>query len=65
MWLVGSDARQYAITRLDEVVDSVKNGTLFVSKNLPEGYVHEDWTVEIMMAQEGKQVETAFYKVAI
>lgn len=53
-WLNGSDAEQYAIDNFDAAVKSLKDGTPFQSSNVPEGHVHEDWTIETMMAMEGK-----------
>ncbi|KAL2061484.1 hypothetical protein VTL71DRAFT_6861 [Oculimacula yallundae] len=62
-WLYGSDAEQYAFNRLEEVMESIKTGSPFKSTNIPDGHVHEDWTVETMMALEHKQVQAQFYKI--
>ena len=64
MWLYAFDAEKYAYDRYLEVVDSVQNSTPFVSKNLPEGHVHEDWTIEMMMDLEKEQAKEHFFKVA-
>lgn len=63
-WIYCHDARKYAYDRCAEVAKSIEEGTDFTSKNLPEGYVHEDWTVEMMLALESKQVQEHFYRVA-
>jgi len=63
-WLYGLDAEKYTYDRLDDVVKSIKEGVPFESTNIPEGHVHEDWTVEMMMALESKQSQEHFYKVA-
>ncbi|KAM5383739.1 hypothetical protein ACJZ2D_001728 [Fusarium nematophilum] len=64
LWLYSFDAEGYADNRLSEVVQSVKGGSPFKSTNLPEGHVHEDWTVESMMALEKEQAKEHFYRVA-
>ncbi len=63
-WLYCHDAEQYARDRVAEAAKSVETGEPFLSTNTPEGHVHEDWTVEMMMALEDKQVEEHFYKTA-
>ncbi|RSL87767.1 hypothetical protein CEP52_015424 [Fusarium oligoseptatum] len=64
MWLNNFDAEEYAEKRLSEVVESVKSGSPFKSSNLPEGHIHEDWTVEMMMELEKEQAKEHFYRVA-
>lgn len=64
LWLYDFDAEQYTYDRFDEVVQSVEKGTTFESKNVPEGHVHEDWTVEMMMTLEKEQAKEHFYRVA-
>ncbi|OQV00113.1 FAD binding domain-containing protein [Cladophialophora immunda] len=64
MWLYTFDAEKYAYDRCDEAVESVRKGTPFVSTNTPEGHVHEDWTVEMMMSLEREQAKEHFYRVA-
>ncbi|KAF4950242.1 hypothetical protein FGADI_8330 [Fusarium gaditjirri] len=64
LWLFDFDAEKYTYDRFDKVVDSVKNGTSFVSKNIIEDHVHEDWTVEMMMTLEKEQAKEHFYRVA-
>lgn len=64
LWLFNFQAEEYAKGKMADVVKSVKKGTAFSSTNLPEGYVHEDWTVEMMMALEKEQVADHFLKVA-
>ncbi|KAH8812869.1 hypothetical protein F5884DRAFT_671763 [Xylogone sp. PMI_703] len=61
-WLFGVDAAQYASDKLDEMVSHLKDGKPFETTNVPPGYVHEDWTVESMMAAEGSVTQ---YKVQI
>lgn len=64
IWLYAHDPEKYAYERCDEAVESVRSGKLFVSTNTPPGHVHEDWTVEMMMALEKQQATEAFYKVS-
>jgi hypothetical protein len=64
MWLFAHDAERYAYDRCDELVASIESDKPFVNTNLPEGHVHEDWDVEMMMALEKKQAAEAFYKVS-
>ena len=63
-WLFEFDAEKYAADHLEQVVDSVENGSAFISTNVPEDHVHEDWTVEMMMALEKEQTKEHFFKVA-
>jgi len=63
VWLNGHDAEQYAYENYDAVTSHVLNGTPFKSTNIPEGHVHEDWTIATMLAAEGKQAEEGFYLV--
>ncbi|KAJ0420300.1 hypothetical protein BJY00DRAFT_313239 [Aspergillus carlsbadensis] len=63
-WLNGHDAAQYARDNYDAVMSHVIKGTDFVSTNLPDGYRHEEWTIEDMLSKEGQQVPDDFYKVA-
>lgn len=63
MWLYTHNPEKYAYERCDEAVESVEKGTPFVSTNTPEGHVHEDWTVEMMMELEKQQAREAFYRV--
>jgi len=58
--LNGVHAGKYAPERCEEVVAHLRNGTEFVATNVPEGYVHENWTIEEMLAHEGKRGD--FYK---
>lgn len=61
-WLLGIDAAKYAEENFDAVVRHLHDGTPFVSKNVPPGHVHEDWTIETMLAHEGRKVDEVFYK---
>ncbi|KAH7161079.1 hypothetical protein EDB81DRAFT_924424 [Dactylonectria macrodidyma] len=61
-WLLGSDAKVYAEENFEAVKASVENGTPFVSTNVPPGHIHEDWTIESMLAHEGKLADKDFYK---
>lgn len=62
-WLLGHDARKYATDNYDAVVSHLQLGTGFVAKNTPEGHVHEDWTVEMLLDREGRKADKDFYKV--
>ncbi|KAI1618324.1 hypothetical protein EDD36DRAFT_449989 [Exophiala viscosa] len=59
-WLNGIDAGDYATRRCEEVVAHLEGGAPFASTNIPDGFVHEDWTIEEMLAHEGKKGD--FYK---
>jgi hypothetical protein len=62
-WLYGHDAADYAEVSYDAVSSHLEKGTPFTPKNVPDGYVHEDWTIGQMMAKEGVKAEPDFYKV--
>lgn len=64
LWLYTFDAEKYANDRLADAVESIQKGTNFISTNTPEGHVHEDWTVEMMMSLEKDQAKEHFYQVA-
>lgn len=61
-WLLGIDATKYAEENFDSVVRCLQEGTPFVSTNVPAGHFHEDWTIETMLAHEGRKVDESFYK---
>lgn len=63
-WLFGHDPEGYVKERLDDVTASVKQGTDFQSTNLPPGYVHEDWNVQMLMDLEGRTMNGG-YKVQV
>lgn len=62
-WLYGSDAESYGYDNYDAVVSHLKNGTPFRNSNVPEDYVHEDWTVESMMKKDLQQGQEAMYVI--
>lgn len=62
-WLYGADAEKYAYDNAQAVIKAIEEGTRFVSTNVPEGHVHEDWTIESMMALESKTAESATYTI--
>jgi hypothetical protein len=51
-WLYGFDAEGYTIDRWDEVVKHMTEGVPFKSTNVPEGHVHQEWSVAGVMEQE-------------
>ena len=61
-WLNGVDAQEYAISNLPKVIAHLETGTPFTSTNIPDGHIHEDWTIEEMLAFEGKKAGENFYK---
>ncbi|KAL6405131.1 hypothetical protein AUP68_11975 [Ilyonectria robusta] len=61
-WLLGSDATKYAEEQFEAVKASIESGKPFVSTNIPEGHVHEDWAIETMLGHEGKLADKDFYK---
>jgi hypothetical protein len=62
-WLNGHDASEYAMAQYDKVVEHLGKGTPFQSLNIPEGHIHEDWTIEEMMSRDGQRPEDSFYQV--
>lgn len=54
-WLYGCDAGEYASSKALEVFKHLQTGSPFVSTNVPDGHVHEDWTVEGLLAFEGRK----------
>ncbi|KAH0841504.1 putative MAK1-like monooxygenase [Fonsecaea pedrosoi] len=62
-WLVGVDAEDYAHQNYAAVVSHLKDGTPFTATNVPEGYVHEDWTVSELMEKEKGKADEEFFKV--
>jgi len=62
-WLNGHDAEKYADDNFESVVSHLEKGTPFQSTNVPDGYVHEDWTIQTMMAREGQKAGDGFYQV--
>jgi hypothetical protein len=58
-WLLGADAEKYAYDNYDAVVAHFEKGTPFINTNLPEGYVHEDWTIDTMLEKERLQEAAA------
>lgn len=63
-WLYGHDAEKYTYDRYLDAIKSIESGTPFVSTNIPEDHVHEDWTIETMMALEGTKAADHLYKVS-
>ncbi|KAM5346075.1 hypothetical protein ACJ41O_009080 [Fusarium nematophilum] len=61
-WLLGSDASKYAEENFEAVKSHIQNGSAFTSANVPPGHVHKDWTIEQMLAHEGKSVGKEFYQ---
>ncbi|RMJ04798.1 hypothetical protein CDV36_014524 [Fusarium kuroshium] len=64
-WLYGANAIKYTIDNMDAAIDSVEKGSSFTSTNVPEGHVHEDWTVESMMELEKQQSQASFYTASV
>jgi hypothetical protein len=56
-WLFGADAEKYASDNYDAVVSHLKKGTSFENTNVPEGYVHQPWTIDSMLESERIQEE--------
>lgn len=46
--------------RVVETVTNITKGALFAAKNVSEGHMHEDWTVEKMMTIKNKETENHF-----
>ncbi|KAH7394850.1 hypothetical protein BKA66DRAFT_509595 [Pyrenochaeta sp. MPI-SDFR-AT-0127] len=61
-WVLGHDARKYARDNFEGVVHHLRNGTPFVSTNVPKGHVHEEWTVEALLQHDGQTVGKEFYR---
>lgn len=62
-WLLGHDARRYATENFEAVIRHLEEGADFASTNVPNGHVHEEWTVDMLLSREGHKVEADFYKV--
>jgi hypothetical protein len=54
-WLFGADSEQYASDNYDAVVSHLNEGTPFINTNIPEGYVHQPWTIDSMLEKEKLQ----------
>ena len=61
-WLLGSNATKYAEDNYEAIISHIQKGTPFSSSNIPPGHVHKDWTVNEMLAYEGKSVEKNFFQ---
>lgn len=61
-WIQGHDARKYARDNFDAVVSHLEKGTPSISTDVPEGYVHKEWTIESLLAREGQVIGKEFYK---
>lgn len=61
-WLLGTNAVTYAEDNFDAVRSHIEKGTTFTSTNIPPGHVHENWTIEKMLAREGKVMGKDEYK---
>ncbi|RTE70328.1 hypothetical protein BHE90_015269 [Fusarium euwallaceae] len=62
-WLQCHDAETYARENVDAVVSHLKHGTPFTSTNVPQGHVHQDWTIADMVRMEKEKVHNgSFYK---
>ncbi|KAF5026582.1 hypothetical protein F66182_1308 [Fusarium sp. NRRL 66182] len=62
-WLVGIDAEDYAHENYAAALANLKDGTPFTPTNVPEDYVHEDWTVAELMEKEKGLADESFFKV--
>ena len=58
-WLYGLCSETYTAERWDDVVAHIREGKPFVSTNVLEGHVHEDWTVDGLMEKEKHTIEDA------
>jgi hypothetical protein len=56
-WLLGCDSEEYALQNFDAVVSHLTKGTPFQNTNVPEGYVHKDWTLKELLAEEEAKEE--------
>ncbi|KAF5238820.1 hypothetical protein FANTH_10148 [Fusarium anthophilum] len=61
VWLLGSDASEYAEKNFEAVKLHLQNGTPFTTTNVPPGHVHKDWTIEEMLSYEGRAAAKEFY----
>lgn len=59
-WLYGADATRYAYENAKAAIQSVQTGVPFISTNVPDGYVHEDWTAEDVRARQKAEGQEAF-----
>jgi hypothetical protein len=49
-WLYDANARQYAYDNAQAVIASIKTGAPFTNTNVPEGHVHQEWTIDAIVA---------------
>lgn len=54
-WLFGEDSESYAEKNYDAVVSHLEMGTPFINTNIPEGYVHQPWTIDSMLKKERQE----------
>lgn len=62
-WLYGADAERYGHENYEAVMAHVRKGTPFKNTNLPPDYVHQEWTIDGMMAQDKAKAEKEVYVV--
>lgn len=54
-WLYDADARKYAYDNAAAVIAHIKTGAPFTSTNVPQGHVHQEWTMDEIVALFGSQ----------
>ncbi|CVL13519.1 related to maackiain detoxification protein 1 [Fusarium proliferatum] len=54
-WLYDADARKYAYDNAEAVIAHIKTGAPFISTNVPQGHVHQEWTMDEIVALFGSQ----------
>ncbi|KAG8665100.1 uncharacterized protein FPOAC1_013078 [Fusarium poae] len=52
-WLYDADARKYAYDNAEAVIAHIKTGAPFTNTNVPEGHVHQEWTMDEVVALFG------------
>ncbi|QPC60721.1 hypothetical protein HYE67_002952 [Fusarium culmorum] len=52
-WLYDANARQYAYENAEAVIAHIKTGAPFINTNIPEGHVHQEWTMDEAVALLG------------
>ncbi|PNP73559.1 hypothetical protein FNYG_13104 [Fusarium nygamai] len=52
-WLYDANARQYVYDNAQAVIAHIKTGAPFTNTNVPEGHVHQEWTMDEVVALLG------------
>jgi 2-polyprenyl-6-methoxyphenol hydroxylase-like FAD-dependent oxidoreductase len=62
-WLYSADAHNYGAENYEAVMSSLNGGEKFQNTNVPQGYIHQDWTIETMMQMDKMRGNDRMYLV--